>query len=137
MRLAIVLCCALLFSFPSHADGPADRRPTDPHTVTSESRPVSAPLPVEALLTTNRVSGITHSHDGHSLAYISTASGRPNLWIMSVDGSGAQQLVTNNDRQTGARFTPDDSALGMARIAAATNTTTSMLCLRAEVSPAT
>jgi len=30
---------------------------------------------------------------------------------MNADGSGAQQLVTNNDRQTDARFTHDDSAL--------------------------
>jgi Tol biopolymer transport system component len=30
---------------------------------------------------------------------------------MNVDGSGAQQLVTNNDRQIGARFTHDDSAV--------------------------
>ncbi len=112
MRIASLLWCVLsCLPLVSYAEGPADRKPTDPHSVTSASGPVSAPLPVEALLTTTRVSGIACSHDGHRLAYISTASGRPNLWIMNVDGSGAQQLVTTNDRQTGARFTHDDSAV--------------------------
>jgi dipeptidyl aminopeptidase/acylaminoacyl peptidase len=66
---------------------------------------------VEALLITTRISGVAHSNDGRKLAYTSSASGRPNLWIMNVDGAGAQQLVTNNDRQIGARFTNDDSAV--------------------------
>jgi dipeptidyl aminopeptidase/acylaminoacyl peptidase len=112
MRMPALLWCVLsCLPLVSYAEGPADRKPTDPHSVTSASGPVSAPLPVEALLTTTRVSGIACSHDGQRLAYISTASGRPNLWIMNVDGSGAQQLVTNNDRQAGVRFTHDDRAL--------------------------
>ena len=112
MRKAALLWCVLpCLSLLSYADGPADRKPTEPHSVTSASGPASAPLPVDALLTTTRVMGVTISHDGHKLAYVSTASGRPNLWIMNVDGNGAQQLVSNNDRQTGARFTHDDGAL--------------------------
>jgi len=101
----------LCVSLAAFADGPADRVPTSPHAVTSASAAASEPLPVEALLTTTRISGVTHSNDGRRLAYVSTASGRPNLWVMNVDGSDAHQLVTNNDRQTGARFTADDSAL--------------------------
>src|SRR5579863_6396015 len=112
MRIAALLwCIPLCLPLVSYGEGPADRKPTDPHSVTSASEPVSAPLPVEVLLTTTRTGSVARSNDGRRLAYISTASGRPNLWIMSVDGSGAQQLVTSNDRQTGARFTHDDSAL--------------------------
>jgi dipeptidyl aminopeptidase/acylaminoacyl peptidase len=112
MRLAPLLWCVLsCLPLVSYAEGPADRKVTDPHSVTAASGPLSAPLPVEALLTTTRTSGVARSNDGRKLAYIGTKSGRPNLWIMNVDGSGAQQLVTNNDRQTGALFTHDDSAL--------------------------
>ena len=112
MRLA----SAVLFGFAcisvtAYADGPADRVPTDPNSLSSASGPASALLPVEALLITTRISGVAHSNDGRKLAYTSSASGRPNLWIMNVDGAGAQQLVTNNDRQIGARFTNDDSAV--------------------------
>jgi dipeptidyl aminopeptidase/acylaminoacyl peptidase len=66
---------------------------------------------VEALLTTTRIGGVARSNDGRKLVYTSTASGRPNLWLMNADGTGAHQLVTNNDRQTSARFTHDDGAV--------------------------
>jgi dipeptidyl aminopeptidase/acylaminoacyl peptidase len=72
---------------------------------------VTAPLPVEALLTTTHIYDVVHSNDGRKLAYTSNASGRLNLWIMNADGTGAHQLVTNEDRQTGVRFTRDDSAV--------------------------
>jgi len=109
MRLNAIVWCSLAYvSCAGYADGPADRKPTDPLVVTSASGPAATPLPVEAILTTTKISGIRRSDDGRKIAYTSSASGRPNLWIMDVDGSGAHQLVTNNDRQVGARFTHDD-----------------------------
>jgi dipeptidyl aminopeptidase/acylaminoacyl peptidase len=110
-KTAIVWCALACVSFVAYADGPADRKPTDPLSVTSVNGPASTPLPVEALLTTTRIAGVARSNDGRKLAYTSTASGRPNLWIMNADGTGAHQLVTNNDRQAGARFTHDDGAV--------------------------
>ena len=92
-------------------DGPGSRVPTDPHAVTSTAGPAGAPLPVEALLTSTRIYGATHSNDGRLLAYVSSASGRPNLWVMNVDGTGARQLIKSDDRQSVARFTHDDSTL--------------------------
>ena len=68
-------------------------------------------LPVEALLTSTRIYGVTHSNNGRLLAYISNASGRPNLWVMNVDGTGARQLIRSEDRQSVARFTHDDRTL--------------------------
>jgi len=105
----VALCALACASLSAFADGPADRRPTDPRTVTSAKQAGAAALPVEALLTTNHTSGFAHSNDGHKLAYISDASGRPNLWIMNAEGTGAQQLIQSNDRQTSARFTHDDT----------------------------
>jgi Tol biopolymer transport system component len=105
----VALCALACASLSAFADGPADRRPTDPHTVTSAKQAGAAALPVEALLTTNHTYGFAHSNDGRKLAYISDASGRPNLWIMNADGTGAQQLIQSNDRQTSARFTHDDT----------------------------
>jgi Tol biopolymer transport system component len=112
MRItAIVLCSLSCVSCAAYADGPADRKPTDPLTVTSVSRAASSPLPVEAILTTTNIDWITRSNDGRKLAYTSTASGRQNLWIMNADGTGAHQLVMNDDRQIRARFTPNDGAV--------------------------
>lgn len=112
MRNVLVALCGLVcVSLAAHGDGPADRVANDPHAVSSASAAATAPLPVEALLTTTRVYGVAHSNDGRKLAYTSNASGRLNLWTMNADGTGAHQLVTDEDRQIGARFTRDDSAV--------------------------
>jgi dipeptidyl aminopeptidase/acylaminoacyl peptidase len=112
VRMTIVVWCAVgLVSFAAYADGPAERKPTDPMAVTSMHGPASIPLPVEALLTTTRIGGVTLSSDGRMLAYTSNASGRPNLWLMHADGTNAHQLITNNDRQVDARFTHDNDAV--------------------------
>jgi dipeptidyl aminopeptidase/acylaminoacyl peptidase len=112
MRInAVVWCFLACISCAVYADGPADRKPTDPLAATSVSGPASTPLPVEALLTTTSIGGIRRSNLGSKLVYTSNASGRSNLWLMNADGTGAHQLVTNDDRQAGARFTPDDGAL--------------------------
>ena len=110
MRLSLtILCGVFCASIPAFGDGPADRKPTDPQAVTSAPQAGASSLPVEALLTSTHVSGFAHSHDGRKLAYISDATGRPNLWIMNTDGTGAQQLIQSNDRQSSARFTHDDT----------------------------
>jgi dipeptidyl aminopeptidase/acylaminoacyl peptidase len=112
MRMTIIVWCALAFvPFAAYADGPAERKPTDPMAVTSMHGPASTPLPVEALLTTTRIGGLTLSNDGRMLAYTSNASGRPNLWLMNADGTNAHQLITSDDRQEDARFTHDNGAV--------------------------
>jgi dipeptidyl aminopeptidase/acylaminoacyl peptidase len=112
MRIALVALCGFVcVSLKAYSDGPADRVPTDPHAVRSASAAATVPLPVEALLTTTHIYRAAHSNDGRQLVYTSNASGRLNLWIMKADGTAAHQLVTNDDRQIGARFTRDDSAV--------------------------
>src|ERR1700678_383325 len=112
MRLRRFLVSGLMCgAMVGYCDGPGSRVATDPHVVTSTAGPVVAPLPVEALLTSTRIYGVTHSNDGRMLAYISSASGRPNLWVMNVDGTGSRQLIKSEDRQSVARFTHDDSTL--------------------------
>ena len=75
MRLTGVMWCGLVcVSIAAFGDGPADRKPTDPHAVTSATQAGSAPLPVEALLTTTYTRGFAHSYDGRKLAYIGDAT---------------------------------------------------------------
>jgi dipeptidyl aminopeptidase/acylaminoacyl peptidase len=71
------------------------------------SHPGAGPVNVADLLQTTRISGATLSPEGSHIGYISNASGRLNLWVMSVDGSGAQQLLKSNDRQAAPVFTRD------------------------------
>ena len=108
MRLrGFVLCGLLCGTVAGYCDGPGSRVVTNPHSVVSAGGSASVPLPVEALLTSTRIGGVTHSNDGTMLAYISSASGRPNLWVMNVDGTGARQLIKSEDRQSAVRFTKD------------------------------
>ena len=112
MKIALVALSGFVcVSLAAYGDGPGQRVPTDPHAVSSGSAAATEPLRVEALLTTTRILSVAQSNDGRKLVYTSDASGRLNLWIMNVDGTAAHQLVTNNDRQIGARFTRDDSAV--------------------------
>jgi dipeptidyl aminopeptidase/acylaminoacyl peptidase len=112
MRIALVALSGFVcVSLAAYGDGPAERVSTDPHAVSTGSAAATEPLPVEALLTTTSIYGVAHSNDGRKLVYTSNASGRLNLWIMNVDGRDAHQLVTNEDRQMGARFTRDDSTI--------------------------
>lgn len=107
LALSVFVCASLA----AYGDGPAERVPTDPHAVSSSSGAATEPLHVDALLTTTRIGDVARSNDGRRLVYTSNASGRLNLWIMNADGTDAHKLVTNDDRQTGARFTRDDSAV--------------------------
>ena len=112
MRLTNLAFCGLLCTtLAAFGNGPADRKPTDPQAVISASGPAATPLPVEALLTTTRIGGVARSNSGQMLAFTSSASGRLNLWIMRADGAEPRQLIKNDDRQFGARFTHDDQAL--------------------------
>ena len=76
-KTTVIWCCFACLSCVANADGPADRKLTDPLAVTSVSGPASAQLPVEALLTTTHTGGVARSNDGRMLVYTSNASGRP------------------------------------------------------------
>jgi len=102
--------CLLLFAVSwvsAVASGPGDRVPTDPKSITSAPHAGATPVNVADLLQTTRIGGATLSPDGNHIAYISNASGRLNLWIMNIDGTGAQQLLKSNDRQASPVFTHD------------------------------
>lgn len=112
MRISYIAWCGCVWvSLAAHANGPADRVPTDPHAVTSARAARTEALPVDALLTTSRIFAVACSNDGRKIAYTNNANGRPNLWIMNADGTDAHPLVTNNERQFGGRFTHDDRAI--------------------------
>src|SRR5437016_8842137 len=45
------------------------------------------------------VQQISPSADGHQLAFIAQAGGRPAVWLMNADGTGVQQLTTYDDER--------------------------------------
>jgi len=93
--------------FPAVAAGPEDRRPTDPRSVLSTRQSKAGPIAPEDINTAIRVTDATLSTDGKTVAYISDASGRPNLWVMTASGADAHQLVQSDERQGGPLFSRD------------------------------
>ena len=70
----VTWCGCVCVSLAAYADGPAGRMPTDPHTVTSAPAATTAALPVEALLTTTRITYVARSNNGRKFAYTSNAN---------------------------------------------------------------
>ena len=87
--------------------GPEDRRLTNPRSIVSPRNAHAAPVNIADLYNTKRIGEAAWSPDGRQIAYISSASGRLNLWIMNADGSGARQIVLSNERQMQPVWTKD------------------------------
>ena len=111
IRSSVVFLLLSTSSFLSLASGPADRVPTDPKSVVSTVQAKATPVRVADLLQTTRIADATLSPDGQHIAYVGDASGRLNLWLMNVDGTGARQLLHANDRQANLTFSHDGSEI--------------------------
>jgi dipeptidyl aminopeptidase/acylaminoacyl peptidase len=92
---------------PALAAGPEDRRATDPRSVVSSVQRKARPIRVEDINTAIHVTDASLSTDGQTVAYISDASGRPNVWIMTASGGSPHQLVHSDERQSGPVFSRD------------------------------
>ena len=64
-RCALTLLAAS--SFTALANGPNERKPTDPRTLLSAPGPSAIPLPVDAFLTSTRIFSSAHSRNGLKL----------------------------------------------------------------------
>jgi dipeptidyl aminopeptidase/acylaminoacyl peptidase len=93
------------------ASGPADRVATDPKSITSAYQAGAKPVSVEDIQQTIRIAGTTLSPDNSTIAYISNASGRFNLWTMHADGTGATQLIHSDDGQSSPIFSRDGKTI--------------------------
>lgn len=52
------------------------------------------------------------SHDGRRIAYVSTLSGKPEIWIMGIDGKNPQQLTYMKAEKVGQpRWSADDQSI--------------------------
>ena len=57
--------------------------------------------------------GGTFSPDGQRIAFISNASGVPNVWVADVDGSGLKQLTDSEDQVGGVSWNPVNDTLAV------------------------
>ncbi len=103
-RLAFVL----LFAFTVFAsDSPDTREITNPKTITSQSEPGTAPVPIDDLFYTRGVNGPSWSPDGKEIVFTTNLTGRYNLWKVNAAGGWPIQLSQSDDRESGASWSPD------------------------------
>ena len=57
--------------------------------------------------------GGTFSPDGQRIAFISNASGVPNVWMANVDGSGLKQVTDSQDQVGGVSWNPVNDTLAV------------------------
>lgn len=101
------LIAALLSSLIAVAVGPADRHPTDPQSISSQSNPSAKPVPIDDLFFSRRVSSPAWSPDGKTIVFTTNLTGRNNLWRVPAAGGWPLQLTVSDDRQDGSTFSPD------------------------------
>ncbi len=104
-RLAIfillsIACLAL-------AEGPNDRQPTDPHSITSSTNPGARPVPVDDLFYSRRAAGGAWSSDGKEIVFTTDMTGNQNVWKFAPSGGFFLQMSYSKESQTDPRFTRD------------------------------
>lgn len=95
-------------------------------TQDSGPEPAAAPAPAPAQARTEDLAdqvarmgaigysyGGTFSPDGQRIAFISNASGVPNVWLANADGSGLKQVTNSEDQVGGVSWNPVNDTLAV------------------------
>jgi len=98
-RSSFIFILAFLIAVPCFGDGPADRQPTDPKSITSPASAGAKPVPIEDLFYSRRITDQGWSPDGKEIVITTNFTGRFNLWKVSSSGGWPVQLLQSEDRQ--------------------------------------
>jgi dipeptidyl aminopeptidase/acylaminoacyl peptidase len=89
------------------ASGPADRRPTDPKSITSPVSAGARSVPIDDLFYSRRIFSQAWSPDGKQIVMSTNFTGRFNLWKVNAAGGWPIQLLQSDDRQSFPLWSPD------------------------------
>ena len=106
-RSSLLVVISLLTVISCFADGPSDRQPTDPKSVTSPTSAGAKPVPIDDLFYSRRISNQAWSPDGKEIVITTNFTGRFNLWKVSSSGGWPVQLLQSDDRQFNPFWSPD------------------------------
>src|SRR5215467_3062294 len=79
---------------------------TDPAQIKSREKFDVQPFTVEKLFMTRPIGDSAWSPDGKQIAFITTITGRRNIWLVPSDGGWPVQLTVSNQRQQAPAWSP-------------------------------
>jgi len=95
-RSSFIFVIAFLIAAPCFCDGPADRQPTDPKSITSPTSAGAKPVPIEDLFYSRRISNQGWSPDGKWIIYQQDAGGHEVYELYAVPSGGGQPINLTN-----------------------------------------
>jgi dipeptidyl aminopeptidase/acylaminoacyl peptidase len=79
---------------------------TDPAQITSRQNPLIQPFTIEKLYMTRAIASNSWSPDDKQIAFVTTISGRYNIWLVPAQSGWPVQLTVSNDRQIDIAWSP-------------------------------
>jgi Tol biopolymer transport system component len=87
---------------------------TDPAQLKSRNVENMQNFTVDKLYMTRDIGGTTWSPDGKQIAFVSTISGRNNIWLVPSSGGWPTQLTISDQRQVSPAWSPDGNWIAYA-----------------------
>jgi dipeptidyl aminopeptidase/acylaminoacyl peptidase len=106
-RKFIIGSVALFFTFiAAIAQTPPRTILTDPTQLTSKQKFDIQPFTIEKLYMTRAIAYSSWSPDDKQIAFVTTISGRYNIWLVSAQSGWPTQLTVSNQRQINIAWSP-------------------------------
>ena len=79
---------------------------TDPGQITSKQKFDVQPFSIEKLYMTRAIASSAWSPDDKQVAFVTTITGRYNIWLVSSESGWPTQLTVSNNRQVNIAWSP-------------------------------
>jgi dipeptidyl aminopeptidase/acylaminoacyl peptidase len=106
MKTAIVLLALISTGLVGQTPAGSSAVITDPAQITSKQNPLIQPFTIEKLYMTRAIAYSAWSPDDKQIAFVTTISGRYNIWLVPAQSGWPVQLTVSNDRQINIAWSP-------------------------------
>jgi dipeptidyl aminopeptidase/acylaminoacyl peptidase len=106
MKLLFTFLAFLSTSLVSQTPAPSPAVITDPAQITSKQKFDIQPLTIDKLYMTRAIAYASWSPDDKQIAFVTTISGRYNIWLVPSQSGWPTQLTVSNQRQINIAWSP-------------------------------
>ncbi len=106
MKLLFTLLAFLSTSLVSQTPAPSPAVITDPAQIASKQKFDIQPLTIDKLYMTRAIAYASWSPDDKQIAFVTTISGRYNIWLVPSQSGWPTQLTISNQRQINISWSP-------------------------------